>query len=139
MFNLRLKDLRKKHKVTQKQLAHAIGLSERNYQSLEYGNIKPSYDTLVSIAEYFDVPIDYLVGNGFFKNWDEIKEHMDLLIAALTNSDFFSDYIIDILKAYSDNEEILIRLLPVLLKKVDVIGNDLHIYPLANFNIKNDK
>ena len=62
MFNLRLKDLRKKQKLTQKQLATDIGLSERNYQSLEYGNIKPSYDTLLKLADYFNISIDYLVG-----------------------------------------------------------------------------
>lgn len=62
MFDLRLKELRKTHKITQKQLANNINLSERNYQSLEYGNIKPSYETLIKLADYFDVSLDYLVG-----------------------------------------------------------------------------
>ena len=64
MFNLRLKDLRKKSKITQKELSSNIGLSERNYQSLEYGNIKPSYDTLLKLADYFDISLDYLVGRS---------------------------------------------------------------------------
>ncbi len=64
MFNLRLKDLRKNQKITQKQLATDIGLSERNYQSLEYGNIKPSYDTLLKLADYFNISLDYLVGRS---------------------------------------------------------------------------
>ena len=64
MFNLRLKDLRKKQKITQKQLSTDIGLSERNYQSLEYGNIKPSYDTLLKLADYFNISLDYLVGRS---------------------------------------------------------------------------
>ena len=64
MFNLRLKDLRKNQKITQKQLATDIGLSERNYQSLEYGNIKPSYDTLLKLADYFKISLDYLVGRS---------------------------------------------------------------------------
>ncbi len=62
MINLRLKELRKINKITQKQLANAVELSERNYQSLEYGNIKPSYETLIKLADYFDVSVDYLVG-----------------------------------------------------------------------------
>ena len=62
MINLRLKELRKTNKVTQKQIASAIELSERNYQSLEYGNIKPSYETLLKLADYFDVSLDNLVG-----------------------------------------------------------------------------
>ena len=64
MFNLSLKDLRKNQKITQKQLATDIGLSERNYQSLEYGNIKPSYDTLLKLADYFNISLDYLVGRS---------------------------------------------------------------------------
>ena len=62
MINLRLKELRKTNKVTQKQIASAIELSEINYLSLEYGNIKPSYETLLKLADYFDVSLDYLVG-----------------------------------------------------------------------------
>jgi len=64
MFNLRLKEFRLAHKSTQKQVALAIGLSERNYQSLEYGTIKPSFDTLIALADYFDVSLDYLVGRS---------------------------------------------------------------------------
>ena len=64
MFKERLKDLRKNNNVTQKQLAFDISLSERNYQSLEYGNVKPSYETLIKLADYFDVSLDYLVGRS---------------------------------------------------------------------------
>ena len=37
-------------------------MSQRNYQALEYGEIKPSYDTLLKICEYLDVSADYLLG-----------------------------------------------------------------------------
>ena len=63
MFNVRLKELRKSHKSTQKQVAAAIGLSERNYQDFEYGKIKPSFDTLLALAKYFSCTVDYLLGN----------------------------------------------------------------------------
>ena len=62
MVSLRLKELRKNNKITQKQIANAVELSERNYQYLEYGTIKPSYDTLLKLADYFDLSLDYLVG-----------------------------------------------------------------------------
>ena len=39
MVSLRLKELRKNNKITQKQIANAVELSERNYQYLEYGTI----------------------------------------------------------------------------------------------------
>ena len=62
MVSLLLKELRKNNKITQTQIANAVELSERNYQYLEYGTIKPSYDTLLKLADYFDVSLDYLVG-----------------------------------------------------------------------------
>ena len=64
MFNFgeHLKTLRKSHNITQKQLAHAINASERGVQQYELGERKPSYDSLIALADYFDVSIDYLVG-----------------------------------------------------------------------------
>ena len=62
MFNIRLKELRKLHNATQKQVAKAINLTERNYQDFEYGKIKPSYDTIIKLCEYFNVSSDYLLG-----------------------------------------------------------------------------
>lgn len=62
IFHEHLKKIRKDKKKTQKEVASAIQLSERNYQSFEYGKVKPSFETLIALADYFDVSIDYLVG-----------------------------------------------------------------------------
>lgn len=61
-FSERIKDLRKSRSVTQKLLASEVGMSERNYQDLEYGRIKPSHDNIIKFAEYFGVSADYLLG-----------------------------------------------------------------------------
>ena len=58
----RLKDLRKQRALTQKQVYTAIGLGERNYQSFEYGIIRPSHDSIIKLADFFDVSTDYLLG-----------------------------------------------------------------------------
>lgn len=62
IFHEHLKKIRKDKKKTQKEVASAIELSERNYQSFEYGKVKPSFETLIALADYFDISIDYLVG-----------------------------------------------------------------------------
>ena len=62
MFHERLKQIRKSRNVTQSQVSAMLEISTRNYQSFEYGQCKPSFDTLIALAEYFDVSLDYLVG-----------------------------------------------------------------------------
>ena len=64
MFNEHLKKIRKSKGFTQKQVAAAIGITERNYQLYEAGSQKPSFDALIALADYFDVSIDYLVGRS---------------------------------------------------------------------------
>lgn len=61
MFSTRLKSIRKEKNLTQKQVFTAINLSQRNYQALEYGEIKPSYDTIIKLCNYLKVSADYLL------------------------------------------------------------------------------
>lgn len=63
-FKEHLKKVRKEKKCTQKQVATAIGVAERNYQEWEYGKTKPGFDSLLALADYFDVSLDYLVGRS---------------------------------------------------------------------------
>lgn len=63
-FKDHLRKIRKSHKSTQKQVAASVGVTERNYQDWEYGNIKPGFDALIALADYFDVSLDYLVGRS---------------------------------------------------------------------------
>lgn len=59
----RLRELRKRDNVTQVQAAVGVNMAERAYQRLEAGH-KPSYDTLIALADYFNVSLDYLVGRS---------------------------------------------------------------------------
>lgn len=59
-----LKRCRKSMKVTQKQAAIAAGVSESMYQFYEYGRNEPTASVLISLADYFDVSLDYLVGRS---------------------------------------------------------------------------
>lgn len=63
-FAARIKEIRKLKKLTQKQVAVAIGVAERNYQEWEYGKTKPGFDSLIALADFFDVSLDYLVGRS---------------------------------------------------------------------------
>ena len=75
MFHERLKQIRKSRNVTQSQVSAMLEISTRNYQSFEYGECKPSFDTLIALAEYFDVSLDYLVGRIDENNYhEEVKK-----------------------------------------------------------------
>lgn len=61
-FNERLKELRTSKGLSQKQLSIEIKISDRGIQRYEYGEREPSMSTLIALADYFNVSIDYLVG-----------------------------------------------------------------------------
>ena len=63
-FYERLKELRVSRNLTQKDIYSAIGLAMIVYQRYEYGQRTPPLDTLIALADYFDVSIDYLVGRS---------------------------------------------------------------------------
>lgn len=57
----RLKALRKKHKMTQKQLAQALGIDNSSICKYETGDVLPSNDVLIKMAELFNVSTDYIL------------------------------------------------------------------------------
>lgn len=62
MFGERLKKIRVERGLTQKQIFTIANISERNYQGIEHGEFKPSYDTLVKLCKCLQVSADYLLG-----------------------------------------------------------------------------
>lgn len=63
MFGEKLKELRLKKGMTQQQMAIALDTVQTTYSGWEKDKREPSYDKLKTIANYFDVPIDYLLDN----------------------------------------------------------------------------
>ena len=58
----RLKELRKRKGLSQVALAERLGLSKSTIGAYETGDITPSVDALNTIADFFNVDIDYLLG-----------------------------------------------------------------------------
>lgn len=61
-FGTILKQLRKSHNLTQKELGFQIGLSKAVLSKYENGLGYPTFDVLILIADYFNVTTDYLLG-----------------------------------------------------------------------------
>ncbi|MEF9839433.1 MAG: helix-turn-helix domain-containing protein [Lachnospiraceae bacterium] len=62
MFKQRLRSLREKHNLKQFEIANILSLSTPAYGYYEQGKREPTFDTLIKIAEFFDVSTDYLLG-----------------------------------------------------------------------------
>ena len=59
---LNLKELRKKRKLTQADLAEVIGVSQVTMGRYETGEREMPYETLFQLADYFGVTIDEILG-----------------------------------------------------------------------------
>ncbi|MFW5790747.1 MAG: helix-turn-helix domain-containing protein [Bacillota bacterium] len=62
-FGSQLKKLRKANKITQKDLAQALGLAQTTIANYENSSRFPNQETLVKLANHFDVSLDYLIKN----------------------------------------------------------------------------
>ena len=58
---MRLKELRKEKGVTQLKLAMDLGLNQNSVSRYETGEREADYKTLIMLADYFDVSVDYLL------------------------------------------------------------------------------
>lgn len=62
IFGNRLRGLRKAANLTMNELADKICVSKSSINMYERGEREPSIDTLICMADYFNVTLDYLVG-----------------------------------------------------------------------------
>jgi len=47
--------------LTQRQVHTANKFLTSNYQSIEYGTVRPSHDSIIKLADFFEVSTDYLL------------------------------------------------------------------------------
>ena len=92
-FRERLFDLRRQAGLSQEDLANLLGVTRQAVQKWEAGTSRPDMDNLVSLAEYFQVSLDYLVTgkeptpppqpartivNNYYHPWYEYKSKRTL-------------------------------------------------------------
>jgi transcriptional regulator with XRE-family HTH domain len=59
---LRLKELREQQRLNQEGLALKINVSQSTISAYEIGERTPDLETLIAIAKFFNISLDYLVG-----------------------------------------------------------------------------
>ena len=61
-MDFRLKELRKKKKISQLKLALDLNMNQNTISRYENLEREADYETLIKFADYFDVSLDYLLG-----------------------------------------------------------------------------
>ncbi len=61
-MEFRLKELRKAKNISQLKLALDLNMNQNSISRYENGEREADYNTLIKIADYFNVSVDYLLG-----------------------------------------------------------------------------
>lgn len=62
MYNLRLRDIREDRDLKQKDLAELLTIHQTTYSDYELGRLNVPVDALNTLADYYGVSVDYLLG-----------------------------------------------------------------------------
>lgn len=76
MFGIRIKELRTALGMNQVEFGKTLNVTKQSISNWENGNIQPSIDMLIKIANTYSVSTDYLLG---------INENRTLDVSGLTN------------------------------------------------------
>ena len=64
MFNIKIREERRKSKLTQQELSKLLNISQSTLAGYETGVREPSIDILIKLTKIFNCSLDYLVGNA---------------------------------------------------------------------------
>lgn len=81
----RIKEIRKVHKKTLREVADSLNTSNQNVSNWERGNSEPKLETWIKLAKYFNVSVPYLQG---VSDEDELPNHN---ISSSTTFDLLDD------------------------------------------------
>lgn len=129
IFSTRLRELRKEKKLTQQQLAAILSkvantsIATTTISSYELADKQPTLDTLICLADFFNVSTDYLLGRTDTKkgqhtnslkidNIEKLEKHTKVYIhyyasTANINSEYSGVYAINGDKLMDDDGRIL--------------------------------
>ena len=61
-YTERLKEIRKYHDVTQKEIAAVLGISQQHYSMYENGKRTLNAEQIITLCKHYKVSADYLLG-----------------------------------------------------------------------------
>ncbi len=97
---IKIRELRIQQNIQQKDMASILGIPANTYNQWENGKRQPDYQTLVKIAEYFNVSVDYLLGREETKTAPEPTDEEKLKVALFGGDDEVTDDMWDEVKNF---------------------------------------
>lgn len=62
---MNLRNIREKQRKKQNQVSKDLNLNPVTYNGYETGKSEPNIETLIKLADYYNVSMDYLIGRQF--------------------------------------------------------------------------
>lgn len=101
----KLKKLRKEKNLTQSELSKILGLSENYIAKVESG-VRPSMETFRKLADFFQVPIEYLV-----------SEREEATTAIMVRNKEVLEALIEVDKMENEDQRLVLDVVKVIMKK----------------------
>ena len=60
----KLKELRKAESLTQQQISEKLNIPRVNYTRYENDAVRPDYETLIKLADFYEISLDELFGRN---------------------------------------------------------------------------
>ncbi|MDO4200467.1 MAG: helix-turn-helix transcriptional regulator [Clostridia bacterium] len=111
MLGNNIKELRKSKRMTQRDLAEAMNVSQQTVGAWETERAIPGADTLSELADYFNVTTDYLLGrDGKEENSTDTKDLSEIMDSIMTYNgkelnQHDKDVVEGLISAYLNNKE----------------------------------
>ena len=61
-YNERIREIREDHSLTQQKIADLLHIGQRTYADYECGKTRIPVDSLLVLARYYNVSVDYISG-----------------------------------------------------------------------------
>ena len=72
-YNERIREIREDNFLTQQNVADLLHIGQRTYADYESGKTRIPVDSLLILAKYYNVSLDYITGASSIKNEYPIK------------------------------------------------------------------
>lgn len=67
-YNERIRELREDKFLTQQKIADLLHIGQRTYSDYESGKTRIPVDSLIKLAKFYNVSVDYISGASDIKN-----------------------------------------------------------------------